>query len=256
VSRRFFTLPRVLTLAALALLALPFVVSASARDFVVTATRAICDPDVPRGVRNLRDFLAGYSHHAWIVTSLLMVLQSIAAPIPAIPITLANAAIYGPWLGALVSWSSAQLASAVCFVIARSLGRPFVEKLFRPALLDRLDGFFTRDGLAAVLVMRLVPFVSFDVVSYAGGLTSIRVVPFLVATGIGQMPATIVYSHAGAQLVERPWAALKIALYFLGATAVVVAAVAWKLRARRIAEAAAARASASSAGNSGESTRP
>jgi uncharacterized membrane protein YdjX (TVP38/TMEM64 family) len=207
-----------------------------ARGFVGHSFRLLLNPDVGQGVRDLRDFLAPYGDRAWIFTSVLMILQSLAAPIPALPITLTNGLLYGPWLGALISWSSAEVAAALCFGLAKLLGRPFVEKLFRPALLQRLDGFFRRDGLVAVLVLRLIPYVSFDIVSYAAGLTAMPFFPFLIATGVGQLPATIVYSFAGAQLATRPARALQLALIFLGVMAALVALIVWRLRARRLAE--------------------
>ena len=40
----------------------------------------------------------------------------------------------------------------------------------------------------------------FDIVSYAAGLTSTRFWPFFIATGLGQLPATIIYSYAGDML--------------------------------------------------------
>jgi uncharacterized membrane protein YdjX (TVP38/TMEM64 family) len=48
-----------------------------------------------------------------------------------------------------------------------------------------------------VLLARLLPFVSFDVISYAAGLTPLTFARFLVATGIGQLPATLLYSWLG-----------------------------------------------------------
>ena len=63
-----------------------------------------------------------------------------------------------------------------------------------------MDVFFDRYGKYAIVVCRLLPFVSFDIVSYAAGLTSMRFVPFFIATGIGQLPATIVYSYVGGML--------------------------------------------------------
>lgn len=42
--------------------------------------------------------------------------------------------------------------------------------------------------------------VSFDIVSYAAGLTSMPFLSFFIATGIGQLPATIVYSYVGGML--------------------------------------------------------
>ena len=59
-----------------------------------------------------------------------------------------------------------------------------------------------------MLIARLIPLISFDVVSYAAGLTSMRLTPFLVATGIGQLPATVVYSLLGQNIGEGPRAAL------------------------------------------------
>ncbi|MGQ7113541.1 TVP38/TMEM64 family protein, partial [Escherichia sp. TWPC-MK] len=53
---------------------------------------------------------------------------------------------------------------------------------------------------AIELVCRLLPFVPFDPISYAAGLTSIRFRSFFIATGLGQLPATIVYSWAGSML--------------------------------------------------------
>ena len=47
---------------------------------------------------------------------------------------------------------------------------------------------------------RLLPFVSFDAVSYFAGLTPMAFLPFFIATGVGQTPATIVYSCVGGML--------------------------------------------------------
>ena len=52
----------------------------------------------------------------------------------------------------------------------------------------------------SILIARLLPFMSFDIVSYAAGLTSMSFWSFFVATGIGQLPATIIYSYVGGML--------------------------------------------------------
>ena len=41
---------------------------------------------------------------------------------------------------------------------------------------------------------------SFDIVSYAAGLTSMKLWSFVLATGLGQLPATLIYSYAGEKL--------------------------------------------------------
>ena len=142
----------------------------------------------------VRDFVASYGVYAALMSFLLMIFQSIAAPLPAFLITFANASLFGWWKGAILSWSSAMAGAAVCFYIAKILGRDVAEKLTSKTGLEQIDTFFERYGKNTILICRLLPFVSFDIVSYAAGLTSMSFVSFFVATGIGQLPATIVYS--------------------------------------------------------------
>ncbi|MCI9237312.1 MAG: TVP38/TMEM64 family protein [Dorea sp.] len=148
----------------------------------------------------VREFVASYGAYAAVVSFLLMIFQSVAAPLPAFLITFANANLFGWWKGAILSWSSAMAGAAVCFFIARILGRDVVEKLTSKAGLKQIDEFFEKHGRMSVLIARLLPFISFDIVSYAAGLTSMSFGSFFVATGIGQLPATIIYSYVGGML--------------------------------------------------------
>ena len=148
----------------------------------------------------VRDFVASYGGYAALISFLLMIFQSVAAPLPAFLITFANASLFGWWKGAILSWSSAMAGAALCFYIAKILGRDVAEKLTSKAGLEQIDTFFERYGKNTILICRLLPFVSFDIVSYAAGLTSMSFISFFIATGIGQLPATIVYSYVGGML--------------------------------------------------------
>jgi len=129
-----------------------------------------------------------------------MLFQSLIAPLPAFLITFSNAAIFGWVYGAILSWTSAMAGAALCFVIARYFGREITEKLTSKLALESIDHFFAQYGKYTILIARLLPFVSFDIVSYAAGLTSMSFWSFFWATGLGQLPATIVYSYAGGML--------------------------------------------------------
>lgn len=148
----------------------------------------------------VREFVASYGAYAALVSFLLMIFQSVAAPLPAFLITFANANLFGWWKGAMLSWTSAMAGATVCFFIARILGRDMAEKLTSKVGLEQIDGFFEKYGKNTILICRLLPFVSFDLVSYAAGLTSMSFWSFVVATGIGQLPATIIYSYVGGML--------------------------------------------------------
>lgn len=146
------------------------------------------------------EFVKSYGPYAMAVSFMLMILQSIAAPLPAFLITFANANLFGWWQGAILSWTSAMAGAAVCFFIARILGRDIAVKLTSKRGIDQVDEFFTKYGKQSILIARLLPFMSFDLVSYAAGLTGMGFWGFFIATGIGQLPATIVYSYVGGML--------------------------------------------------------
>lgn len=148
----------------------------------------------------IRDFINEYGAYAMLVSAGLMVLQSVVAPLPAFLITFANANLFGWWQGAILSWASAMLGAVICFYISKILGRDIVEKLTSKTGLESVDRFFEKHGRNSILIARLLPFISFDLVSYAAGLTSMTFLPFFVATGLGQMPATIIYSYVGGML--------------------------------------------------------
>jgi len=149
----------------------------------------------------VRGYILSFGLLAPVVSFLLMILQSVVAPLPAFLITFANAGLFGWIKGALLSWTSSMVGAALCFYIARYFGRKIVEKLTSKFALESIDSFFERYGNYAVVVARLLPFISFDIVSYAAGLTSMSFWKFIIATGIGQLPATIVYSYVGGMLV-------------------------------------------------------
>ena len=172
----------------------------------------------------IRDFVASYGAYAMLISAALMILQSVAAPLPAFLITFANASLFGWWQGAILSWSSAMIGAAVCFFIARILGRDVVEKLTSKAGLQQIDEFFQRHGQKSVLIARLLPFISFDFVSYFAGLTSMGFLGFFIATGIGQLPATIIYSYVGGMLTggARLFVTALLSLFALSVLAILI----------------------------------
>lgn len=152
-----------------------------------------------KDVESVREYIRSFGVWAVAISFMMMILQSIAAPIPAFFITFANAAIWGWWKGAILSWSSAMAGAAICFGISRLYGRGVAEKFASKMALDEVEIFFEKYGKNTIFVARLLPFVPFDPISYAAGLTPMTFGGFFLATGLGQLPATIVYSYASAK---------------------------------------------------------
>jgi len=189
-NRLWFKVAVILIPIALYILFDPVQIAAKRAIFILS----MVDVDAAKG------YILSFGIWAPIVSFLLMIFQSLLAPLPAFIITFANAGLFGWVKGAILSWSSAMAGAALCYAIARIYGRAVVEKFTTRTALKEVDKFFERHGKWAVLVARLLPFVSFDIVSYAAGLTAMGFWEFFWATGLGQLPATIIYSYVGGML--------------------------------------------------------
>lgn len=124
-------------------------------------------------VEEIKAYILSFGIWAPIISFLLMVFQSVAAPLPAFLITFANAGLFGWVKGAILSWTSSMAGAILCLYIAKIFGRNTVEKLTSKFALKEIDNFFEKYGNFAILIARLLPFISFDIVSYAFCVASI-----------------------------------------------------------------------------------
>ena len=146
----------------------------------------------------------------------LMTVAVVASPIPSAPIALAAGAAYGHLWGAVQVGLGAELGALIAFGLARALGRDALRHLFG----DRVDAGLlgSQNALTAtVFASRLMPFVSFDMISYAAGISSLHAWRFALATLAGIVPASFFLAHIGGEaasgdLSRATWAVLGIGL--------------------------------------------
>jgi uncharacterized membrane protein YdjX (TVP38/TMEM64 family) len=177
------------------------------------------------------DYLLSYGVWAPIASLFLMIVQAVAAPVPAILVAFANGLTFGVVAGGLLTIAGQTLAAAVCFGIARALGRAPIETLAGKFGLDAADRWFVRWGAPGIVVVRLVPGISFDVISYAAGLTGIGFGPFVAATAIGVAPQAFLYAYLIREAPQAAW--MFYAGSWLLVTAIVLAVIArskWQSR--------------------------
>jgi uncharacterized membrane protein YdjX (TVP38/TMEM64 family) len=155
----------------------------------------------------------------------LLVVQAVVAPLPAPAVAMAGGYTFGTLEGFLLTWSGALLGGVLSFGISRLFGRGFVASNAR---MERLDRYVAAHGAILVFVLRLIPLVSFDAISYAAGLSGMSFGKFLFATALGMAPGTFVFVYlGGATPGMGVWAAL------IGLAVLAVAAYAYlRLRLR------------------------
>jgi len=129
----------------------------------------------------------------------LMVLAILVSPIPSAPIALAAGALYGHTWGTLYVLLGAEIGALAAFGIARLAGHEVLRHWFGERL--SLGWFGSQNALMGlVFASRLLPFVSFDLVSYAAGLTALSWWRFALATLAGIVPASFLLAHFGAEM--------------------------------------------------------
>ncbi len=146
----------------------------------------------------------------------LMTVAVVASPIPSAPIALAAGAAYGHLWGTVQVVIGAELGALIAFGLARVLGHDVLRRVFGNRVDAGLLGSQTA-LTATVFASRLMPFVSFDMISYAAGLSRLHAWRFALATLAGIVPASFLLAHFGGEAVSgdlgrATWAVLGLGL--------------------------------------------
>lgn len=161
----------------------------------------------------------------------LMILAILVSPIPSAPIALAAGALYGHTWGTVYILLGAELGALAAFALARLLGRDALQRWLGERLPQtRLGSQASLMGI--VFVSRLLPFISFDVVSYAAGLTTLGWWRFALATLAGILPTSFLLAHFGGEMADGELDRILYAVLALGLLTAVPLAV-HLVRARR-----------------------
>ena len=162
----------------------------------------------------------------------LMAAAIVLSPIPSAPIALAAGALYGHVWGTIYVLLGAEAGALIAFSIARLLGHEVLRRWFGERLKLGLLG--SQNTLMwIVLVTRLLPFLSFDLVSYAAGLTPLATWRFAVATLAGIIPASFLLTHFGGEMVSADARRVVISVLVLGTLTIVPVIVKLNLNRRR-----------------------
>ncbi len=138
-------------------------------------------------------------------------IQVVIFVIPGEVTQFASGYVFGAWLGFLYSAIGIGLGSAFNFTFARVVGRPTLEKLIGPETLNKVDAALNNArGKSALFLLFLLPGMPKDAMSYGAGLSSLRLVEFVVISGLGRSPALLASILLGAQAERRDYTAMAI----------------------------------------------
>ena len=111
-------------------------------------------------------------------------------PFPRTAFTLAAGLLFGPLLGVSIAVIASTISALFAVLLIRAVGWQLNRLVSHPSL-DSLDARLRRRGWPAILSLRMIPAVPFSVLNYAAGASSVRLVPYTLATLVGLLPGTV-----------------------------------------------------------------
>lgn len=160
-----------------------------------------------------REELSGWYKNHQILTILSFMaiyITAVAFSLPgAVWLTLVGGFVFGAGVGTFIVVFSATIGASLLFIIARyALSDYFHDKI--GVFIKKMEEGFKENAFSYLMVLRLIPFFPFWLVNLVPALLGVSLKIFFIATFIGIIPGSFVYSIIGSgineliELGERP----------------------------------------------------
>ena len=167
-------------------------------------------------VASIQDWVLSFGALSPVIYFFVMAGQVIASPIPAGPVTLAGALVFGVWGGLALSLAGSIVGSVLVFLAARRWGEALAVRLVGEKTFRRYVGMLDARGWW-VFVLLLVPFMPDDAVVALAGLSALKFRRFLVLMVVGRIPGSTMTA-----LLASEWVTGSAAVWISVGTAVAV----------------------------------
>jgi uncharacterized membrane protein YdjX (TVP38/TMEM64 family) len=139
---------------------------------------------------------------AWApVVFVIVYATATALALPGSALTITGGALFGFGFGALLNSIGANIGANAAFLLAKALGREGVERLGGKRI-EGLNRATVKHGLFGLLILRLVPLVPFNALNFGSGLTGLKWRDYAIATVVGILPGTLVYTFFADALIQ------------------------------------------------------
>ena len=149
-------------------------------------------------VSNVRAIVSSCGKLAPLIFLALCILR----PIILLPVGLFSVLggiMFGSFIGGTYTILGSTIGSIMAYYMAKYWGRDFIEKLMHNKM-KKLDKSCKERGFLVTFLMRVIPILPCDVVSYICGLSNIKMLDFVLGTFVGIIPGTYIYSYFGSSL--------------------------------------------------------
>lgn len=119
--------------------------------------------------------------------------------VPGWILTVGAGYVFGLFMGTAAVSLGSTIGAALAFLIARFLAREKVEAMARRnAKFRAIDRAIGERGAKLIFLLRLSPLIPFNLSNYFYGITAVKFWPYVLASWLGMLPATVLYVYLGA----------------------------------------------------------
>lgn len=155
--------------------------------------------------------LALRQYHAWAwALAIGLIWADLVLPVPQTSVIAALGILYGLIGGGLLGSVGLITGGLLGYALARRYGRRVVVRLVGDRSLRRMQAFFDRAGMSAIVLTRSLPYSVPEALVCVAGLSTMRVGRFIVALSLGSVPTAFAFAAIGAGWEEQPLLALAI----------------------------------------------
>lgn len=164
------------------------------------------DRSATEQVAELRRVFLNFGALAPLVYLVFVTVEVVIAPIPGLMLYAPGGILFGPWLGGFLALLGNVLGAGIACSVTRRIGNTWLSRFFDPQRLQQTQQVIQKHGLWIVVLLRLNPVTSSDLVSYAAGFTQISIMRVMLGTAIGMAPLCFLQAWLAESLITAaPW---------------------------------------------------
>lgn len=180
--KRFFSIVKLLLLLLIAL-GVPVLIYVSDPEFLNQFHRS----------EDINAFLAQYHTSSIFIYIGLQIIQIVICIIPGQMLQFAAGYAYSFWLGFLLSIVGIGLGTIFAFYLARILGKDAMHMLFGEKKINHfIELLNSKRAYIVIFILYLIPGFPKDFISYAAGVSEMKIRPYLILSLVGRTPALMI----------------------------------------------------------------
>lgn len=155
-----------------------------------------------RNPEELRELILSFGNYSFLAYIAIQISQIIFFFIPGELVQIAGGYIFGSLNGYILSFIGILIGSTASFLLARVLGKRFVEKIVFSEdkwMFKKMEEMKNHPGSfkKLIFIMYLIPGIPKDILGYICGVTDITLKNFIIVSMLGRTPALFISCFFG-----------------------------------------------------------